>query len=331
MIAKPTEPSDSSPNDIHRVRSYSSWIASRHSRARTTVPPTGRFRISHTRSSNARSGFTMIELLVVIAVIGVLTSLLLPAVQSAREAARRTQCSNHLKQIGLAFLHHEEQFGFFPTGGWKYNLPPNYVNGSPPIGAEQRGGWGFQILPFVEGTNVWKSGDVRTAIGTPNPVFFCPTRRSPQVIHTLAFYDPPIPGQVTRALCDYAASNRELTGIVTRFKPIYFSEVTDGASNTLMVGEKRLNLSFLGQPQDDDNEGYTAGFNADTMRRTDHTPAPDYRGIGDGEDLFGSSHPSSFNAAFGDGAVHSLCYQIDEEVFRLLGNIADGKLVDPGF
>lgn len=104
-----------------------------------------------TGPSTLRTGFALIELLVVIAI---LVSLLLPAVQQAREAARRTQCANHLKQIGLAFHNHHDQYGYFPTGGWVWNTPPSYKNGHPDVAADQRAGWGFQVLPFVEANNV---------------------------------------------------------------------------------------------------------------------------------------------------------------------------------
>lgn len=280
-----------------------------------------------------RRGFTIIELLVSIAVIAVLMALILPAVQQTREAARRTQCRNNLKQLGLAFHNHHETFNFFPSGGWDWNTIPNYVYGSPAIGKDQQGGWGFQITPYIEQGDVWTGGAATNdvdralvAIGSTGRLFFCPTRRAPQTV-TFSSSQYLAGRQVTHALCDYAASNWEGTGAVRQFTPVRFAEITDGTSNTFLVGEKRLNLAYLGQQQNDDDIGYTAGWDNDTVRRTDKAPEPDYVGTGDGKKSFGSSHPGGFNALFADGSVHNISYSIDTTVFEYLGNIADGHAI----
>jgi prepilin-type N-terminal cleavage/methylation domain-containing protein len=92
-------------------------------------------------------GFTLVELLVVITIIGILIALLLPAVQAAREAARRVQCTNHLKQISLGQLGHEQHFGFFPSGGWSWEWSGDPDRSS---GRDQPGNWLFAILPYIE-------------------------------------------------------------------------------------------------------------------------------------------------------------------------------------
>jgi prepilin-type N-terminal cleavage/methylation domain-containing protein len=284
-----------------------------------------------------RGAFTLIELLVVLAIMGILVGLLLPAVQKVREAANRMACQNNLKQIGLAFHQHHQQYRFFPTGGWYSYTPPNFIKGVPALGANQQAGWGYQILPFVEGGNAWRGGAAATdtaralvAIATTNPVFFCPSRRPPQTYTYPDDYSPPLTGKgITHALCDYAASNKEGTGAVQQFKPLRLADLTDGTSCTLLVAEKRLNLMFMGNGAPDDNQGYTAGFNSDTVRKTHLAPAPDYTApFGDGGGLFGSSHPVRFNGVFGDGSVRAISYSIDRNVFTLLGTRNDGQVVD---
>lgn len=281
-------------------------------------------RLNYSRSL----GFTLVELLVVIAIIGILIGMLLPAVQAVREAARRTSCSNKLRQLSLAFHLHHDSHNFFPTGGWDWFRPPVINNGSPAIGEQQHAGWGFQVLPYVESTNVWQS-DALTAIATPNPIFFCPSRRGPQTVVGEDNYFPRFELEtVTRALCDYAGSNRDGTGPLRRQMPVAFKDISDGTSNTLMLGDKRINTFFLGTEQDDDNEGYTAGWNEDTIRRTDQPPAADFAAaVGDGEKLFGSSHPGVVVMSFVDASIKSIPYTVSADVFERLGDRADGESV----
>lgn len=282
------------------------------------------------RSTAKINGFTLVELLVVIAIIGTLVGLLMPAVQASRESARRSECINNLRQLGLAFQNHVSAQGVFPSGGWEWTDAPTYRQNQPVYGAEQRAGWGFQILPYVEGETSSAAGPV-AAIATPQSVFFCPSRRQPQTVSISDSYLPPLTGgQLVHALCDYAASNRSGTGIVRRFTPRRMSQVTDGTSNVLLVADKRLNVARLGEPQDDDNEGYSVGWNEDTIRKTSRPPLPDLNTGDDqnGDMLFGSSHPSGINATLGDGSVRQIAFDVSSHVFEALGDVADGKTIE---
>lgn len=192
-----------------------------------------------------KTAFTLVELLVVITIIGILIALLLPAVQSAREAARKLQCTNHLKQLALACLTHEEAHGFLPTGGWG-----PYWAGDPDRGftSKQSGGWMFNILPFIEQQSLHElamtgnstTGDYDSVKGnyikqvaqTPISGFHCPSRRSPVVypwgITNNVVYrnlsNAGIDQPQLLAQCDYAANSGAAHRAINSLGPASYAD-----------------------------------------------------------------------------------------------------------
>ena len=128
-----------------------------------------------------QSAFTLVELLVVIAIIGILVALLLPAVQQAREAARRTQCTNKVRQMGLAVLNLESALKTFPSGGIRpWPRIELYSSGGQPFGPDKQGlSWAFQILPYLEEDAVYDLDTTAEITATPVSLYFCPSRRPP--------------------------------------------------------------------------------------------------------------------------------------------------------
>jgi prepilin-type N-terminal cleavage/methylation domain-containing protein len=213
-------------------------------------------------SSSKKSGFTLVELLVVIAIIGILVALLLPAVQSAREAARRTQCTNNLKQIGIALHNYHDTFKSFPFG-----KGPSYA------GAAGYARWSSHalLLPFMEQIPLHSSIDFRYAPATPGMggvINFMPAYTNPGNINLVAsqtfvqgFLCPsdgssgggPWPGQNNYAanqggwLCDRSdtpaapgdiAPGELQTGVLYYLSQIRMASITDGASNTAAFSER---------------------------------------------------------------------------------------------
>ena len=250
-------------------------------------------------------------------------------------------------ELTLAFIHHENQFTFFPSAGgpdWTYHM--TYVDGMPATAPDQHGGWGFQILPFIEAESVWLGGGYEDdldksihAISTPNPLFFCPTRRSPEVVTAKDWYSHPSNSGKTygHAKNDYAAASLDTAtgysngiGAVTRMEPTRRSDFhRDGMTHTMLLGEKQINLCNLGKLQANDNEGYTCGWNHDIMRHTNSPPRPDFyvNSTETGNDLFGSSHGRFLNISTVGGSVHTITHDVDAEVFKRLGHRDDGKIV----
>src|SRR5262245_57886853 len=291
--------------------------------------------------SDRRTGFTLVELLVVIAIIGILVSLLLPAVQAALDAGRRMQCQNNLKQMAIATHAHHDAYKVLPHAGphWKYT--PTFTNGIPQITDKQFGGHFYQILPFMEqqavfeGANATASTDVaksKAVVTSLVPTYFCPSRRAPSFhngnygtwdgasINSAYTLQPYNIGSVRTAGTDYAGSHSNSTGAIVQFEPrlsggaislITMASIVDGTALTLLYGEKRLQIRGLndgGRP--DDNEGWSCAWDHDTMRKTRKKPLPDHA-TADGDDRFGLAHPHSFNVIMCDGSVRTLSSSID--------------------
>ncbi len=274
------------------------------------------------------SGFTLIELLVVIAIIGTLVAMILPAVQAAREAARRATCLNKLKQIGLA-LH-----GFHDT---KRRLPAGWIA----TDAEGGPGWGWaaMLLPYLEEENLYKQHlHLRVPIDDPEnelirstalAVFLCPSDPEAEMFelpfggedeheHAGVARNEPLPAPVARANYVGMFGTEEIEhapddgdGVFYQNSRIRFRDLRDGLSKTIVVGERssRIDKSMW--------VGVVAGADeamARVVGSADHAPNDPHNHFED----FSSEHTSVTNFLFGDGSVQAIDDEIDLEVYHAL-------------
>ncbi|QDU61984.1 Type II secretion system protein G precursor [Planctomycetes bacterium Pan216] len=298
------------------------------------------------------AAFTLVELLVVIAIIGVLVSLLLPAVQQAREAARKTHCTSNLKQVALALQNYHDSHNLFPYG----------YRGEPSNVTLRRDTWFHRLLPYVDQTNlferyveedpdyVWQgSADVH---GASIPVFMCPS-------------DPSMPAQggasATRCFqgsyvglygknhITNSASNS--TGMFWYHSNAAMRDVVDGISKTILLSE----VIARGTPAVSGAWGAGGGYWGSgphgggyaftaleppnplledviyTCKSTIWPQAPcrSVVGLSNREIYARSYHPGGVNVALVDGSVHFVGNSTDRDIFHAMGTRAGGEIIDP--
>jgi prepilin-type N-terminal cleavage/methylation domain-containing protein/prepilin-type processing-associated H-X9-DG protein len=302
-----------------------------------------------------RRAFTLIELLVVIAIIAILIALLVPAVQKVREAAGRTQCQNNLKQIGLACHNYHDTFK---------GLPPVRIS------RNEYATWAVLILPFIEQDAVYKQWNIQNKFSVQTqaarealvPIYFCPSRREPMLSIGTDCQEkvPGSTGDYAGCVGDGATQNtKDANGsmivahvlnprspdpndqdnppgspnvAILSFRPyLNFGSITDGTSNTLMIGERHVQSTGLGRYDRGDNCFYS-GYeyrSAEARAGASHTliSNPTSSSI----QRFGGPHQGVCQFVFVDGSVRPLLTSIDGTNLGRLANRHDGQVITTDF
>jgi len=291
-------------------------------------------------------GFTLIELLVVIAIIAILIALLLPAVQQAREAARRTQCKNNLVELSIALHNYQNSFTV---------LPPGVVNSTGPIQNLEEGyhiSWIVQLLPFIDQGPLFEKVDFNGGAYSPENVplraALLNVQQCPSDPTLWGYSNPHKPASYAGCTGgDSVPIDVDNGGLFFLNSSVGYQEIRDGASNTLMLGERRIDdvpfgparkfsvdLGWMsGTPATLRNSGVMVN-QIDAIRRGETVWEP--FGVAENQEPpslelatagFSSFHTGGCQTALADGSVRFISENIDPDIFRWLGDREDGQMI----